>query len=223
MKSTIEAFLAFEQGQFRPQISDFALSRIEEGIILGAQEYLRRVLTYTDVATVTLPWGTYTARNHDKGNINIDFEIDQDFKETLDDPDGRKAVFMEREEYEAKSRYIENEELKVDFLKLYTDYVTYGKFFDLDDSEEKKKESDADKGINLTEYQASYFPNRYAMMMAKMIRDHKADGEIYRIELCDTVPHGVFEVEYSGDECAVKFTADKSFKQYLKNDNTSDD
>ena len=161
MKSTIEAFLAFEQGQFRPQISDFALSRIEEGIILGAQEYLRRVLTYTDVATVTLPWGTYIARNHDKGNMN--------------------------------------------------------------DSEEKKKESDADKGINLTEYQASYFPNRYAMMMAKMIRDHKADGEIYRIELCDTVPHGVFEVEYSGDECAVKFTADKSFKQYLKNDNTSDD
>lgn len=209
MKSTIETFAAQEKSQFRT-ISEYVLTLIEEGIFKSIQESLRRQLVKGDTASETVPWGTYTATQQggaNGGNININLSLNEDFQDALNDPKGVKAMYQE--------------EFSEMFMKLFTDYVMYGRFF-TDETESEKTAPGIVTGVRLSEFLKEYFPNTYGAMILKAARDHRADGEVYKITLCDNVPHGTMEFEYNGDDVTVTFVADKAFKQYLKNDAMAD-
>ena len=94
---------------------------------------------------------------------------------------------------------------------------------ELPDTEESKKMSgDIVKGVKLTTFQKEFFPNAYGDMLLKAAQQHKSEGEIYKIDLCDTCSHGTIEIEFKEDGAVPRFEAHTAFKQYLKDDAASD-
>lgn len=208
MRSTVETFGAHVKGQFKV-ISEYVVARVEEAIFKSIQEDLRRKLRAGEEAKVTMPWGTYTVDNmttNNGGNYNIELKFSDDFINGLKDP--TKAMYQD--------------DFQESWVKLFEDYVAYGKFFDPDTEESKKSSGDIVKGAKLTPFQKEFFPNAYGDMLLKAAQQHKSVGEIYTINLCDTCSHGVIEIEYKADGAVPRFEADTAFKQYLKDDAASD-
>ena len=208
MKSTVETFFNHVRPQFK-SVSDYAIARIEEGLFQAIQEDLKRQLANGDDAACVMPWGTYKVENlksANGGNINIVLSFNDDFITALTDP--KRAVYQD--------------DFADQWNNLFADYVTYGKFFEPETEEAKKVAATTEKGVVLSTFQKEFFPNAYADMLLKAIQQHRAEGEIYRINLCDTVEHGTIEIEFTADSAVPKFEASKSFKQYLKSDEMSD-
>lgn len=209
MKSTVEQFHMHIKPQFRT-ISENAAARVEEGIFRAIEESLARQLADKGYAEETLPWGKYTVENMKSGNggnFNIALKFSEDFIAALDDT--KKAVYQDNfsDLYES----------------LFTDFVTFGRFFAPDMDDAKKMANEQSKGVRMTDFQIEYFPNSYGDMLLKAAQQHKSVGEIYRIPLCDTVDHGVIEIEFTEGGAVPKFEASPAFKQRMKNDAASDE
>ena len=208
MRSTVEAFGAHVKNQFKV-ISEYAVARVEEGIFKSIQEELRRKLKDGEEAKVTMPWGTYVVDNmttNNGGNYNIELKFSDDFINGLNDT--TKAMY--------------EDDFSESWSKLFEDFVMYGKFFDPDTEESKKMSGDIVKGVKLTTFQKEFFPNAYGDMLLKAAQQHKSEGEIYKIDLCDTCSHGTIEIEFKEDGAVPRFEAHTAFKQYLKDDAASD-
>ena len=76
---------------------------------------------------------------------------------------------------------------------------------------------------NLLHQQQKVGPLFIIGVFLKAAQQHKSVGEIYRIPLCDTVDHGVIEIEFTEGGAVPKFEASPAFKQRMKNDAASDE
>lgn len=208
MRSTVESFTESIKNQFKV-VSEYAVSRIEEAMFKSIHEELRRQLKENGTASLTMPWGTYKVDNMSSGNggnFNIELQFSDDFINGLTNPD--KTVYQD--------------DLSESWQKLFEDYAMCGKFFEPDVDDSKKMSGDIKKGVRLSSFQKEYFPNAYGDMLLKAAQQHRSEGEIYEIKLCDTTKHGKIEIEFTADGAVPRFEADTAFKQYLKNDKVSD-
>lgn len=189
--------------------TDPLASRFEEGWCAALVERLRQLLAKDGHGEVKLPWGTYTAEivaKGEAGNINCHFEPSKGFIKILNND---MDTASEKE-------CISQDEFDEEFQTLFRDYVAYGMLYPNDP---KNKDRLGDKKcVYLEDDEVIYFLNSYALMLATIAKDKQRDGKIFRLEINDSYPHGVFDFEYDDDEIKVKWVADKVFKQMLKDD-----
>lgn len=208
---TIKTWVAQEAESFDNFIEPLA-ARFEEGWCVALAETLRKQLTNNGSGKVTLPWGTYYAEVISKGeagNISVSWEPSKGFMKILNNDlttDEQRDTVMQ-------------DEFDKDFHDLFRDYVAYGILYP-NDPENKDKIIDKKKSVYLADDEIIYFLNSYALMLASIAKDKQRDGKLTTVEVNNgSYPHGEFVFEYSDDDgITVKWTADKVFKQSLKDD-----
>ena len=208
-EQTIKAWFNQEKNAFE-DFGAVLAARFEESWARALVEKLRLMLRAKGSAEVTLPWGTYYAETISKGeagNIAPKWEPSKGFLKILNDdiqdPSERSAV-------------VNQDEFDPEYLKLFKDFVAYGFFYPEDPA--NKDKIDKNKGVRLTDDEAEYFLNEYALVLCNLAKDKQRDGKIFRLEINNGFPHGCFDFEYDDDEIKVRWTADKTFKQILKDD-----
>lgn len=188
-------------------------TRFEEGIFKSIAQYLREVLHAKGHAECKMPWGTYTADMVVKGetaNINVSWEPSKGFLKILNGENMDNAQKVE---------LITQDEFDPAYMTLFRDYVAYG-FFN-PNAPENKDRANKNKCVRLTEEQAIYFLNSWALVLATIGKEKQRDGKLFRLEVNTTFAHGFFDFDYD-DEIKVTFTADKAFKQILKDDDAAE-
>ena len=205
----INAFVAQEKPAFE-EFSEFLGTRILDGVFRSIAERLKMGLENKDSESVTVPWGTFTAERRvrnggDSANTNVSYEPSKAFINALNS-DGRD-----------RDAGIFQEEFDSDLLDAFADYVAYG-FFNPDAPENKDEINKAQKGARLDPSEREYFMNRVANLLVTIAKEKQRDGKTYRLMVVETFGHGWYDFEYNDDKIGVKFTADKAFKQYVKND-----
>lgn len=206
---TINAWVNQESEYFENFNKPLA-SRFEEGWCAALGEAMRKQLAENGSAKVMLPWGTYYAEvvtKGEAGNISVSWEPAKGFMKILNND------LTNEEQLDT----IMQEEFDKNFAELYRDYVAYG-FFYPNAPENKDKISDKKKSVYLMDDETVYFLNSYALMLANIAKDKQREGKLINVEINNSYPHGEFTFEYKDDEITVKWTADKVFKQTLKND-----
>ena len=195
------------------QFSD-SVSRQMLDMIFHSIEHVLKTRLEADgtSASVVTPWGTYTARRRvaaegDSANTAIDFEVSKGFLSALNS-DSKKAEDLQ--EYVMA-------ELDEDLTKAARDYGMYG-FFDPEDPKNKDKVANAKKGIYLLNHQIPIVFDNFAAMLVQLARTKCREGKQYRVDMTNGFGHGLFDFDCANDSISVKFTADKAFKQYLKDD-----
>lgn len=209
---TIKAFVAQEHSAFE-NFNGVLAARIEEAWTRSLTKRMIEQLADKDSARVALPWGTYYAEKVAKGeagNIAPKWEPSKGFREILNndiqDPAERSAA-------------VNMDEIDGRFLELFREFVAYGTFNH--DDPALKDELGKNKGLRIGDDEAIYFLNEYALVLANLAREKQRDGKIFRLEINNGFAHGVFDFEYDDDEVKVTWTADKTFKQMLKDDDAA--
>lgn len=200
---TIETWMTLEKPAF-DQFPDYVALRLEDGILRSLAECMRRQIQRDGKASVTLPWGTFTAEPITVGegtNITPAFTPSKAFMKMLNDDEGRD---MRQETFDPE------------FEKLFKDYVAWG-YFDPDTTNDDNTPA-RDKGMRLHPEEVEYFLNNYMQVLVNIARDKQRDGKTYRLEINEIFPHGAYDFTYEDDKIEVKFIANKVFKQYLKDD-----
>lgn len=188
----------------------FALaSRMDEAILRSLAEAMRLQLKKAGVAAVSLPWGTYKAdikTKGESGNINVSWEPSKGFIKVLngDLDEAEKAETINQDEFDPE------------FVGLFIDFTAYG-FFHPDDPSNKDR-LENNKAVHLANDDVAYFLNEYALNLANIAKEKQRDGKVFRLPVDNEFPHGFFDFDYADDEIKVSFTADKAFKQLLKDD-----
>lgn len=212
MDITIKAFVAQEANNFENFTTQLA-RRFEEGIMRALAETMRLQLAKNNSAEVALPWGTFRAEVVQKGeatNITPTWEPTKAFIKCLNSP---SMDITERSETLNQDTFDDT------FMKLFKDFVAYGFFYP--EAPENKSRIEQNKGVRLTENEAEYFLNEYALMLVSVGREKQMDGKIFSLEINDTFPHGTYNYEYDDDEIKVTFVPHKVFKQILKDDDAA--
>jgi hypothetical protein len=206
---TIKAFVDLERGNFE-NFNNVLASRFEEAWSRALVIAMRIQLKTKDHAEITLPWGTYSADNVAKGeagNIAPKWEPAKGFLKILNDDISDQSD---------RAAIINQDEFDPTFMKLFKDFVAYG-FFNPEAPENKDRVS-KNKGVRLSDDEADFFLNEYALMLCNLAKDKQRDGKIFRLEINNSYPHGCFDFEYDDNDIKVRWTADKIFKQCLKDD-----
>ena len=203
---TINEMVRMDKDSFK-EYNEFVATKIEDAIFRSLAEYLHMKLANNDSAKLELPWGTYYAEIKDRGEagvVNIRWEPSDGFEHLLNGDN------------DATSRFDRNYQDTFDpeYVKLFTDYMAYGMFY----PEENKEEAAKNHLIMLNDAEVTYFLNGYALVLYNIAKEKQRDGKMYRLEICDSYPHGSFTFKYEGDEIKVDFIANKVFKQHLKDD-----
>lgn len=203
---TIKGWVNQERNAFENFTAVLA-SRFEEAIFRALTLTMRNQLKRNGSASVELPWGTYSAEIVSKGeagNVTPAWTPSKAFIKLLNGnlDKGNDADAIAQETFDPE------------FEKLFRDYAAYGYFY----PEQNKDKTAKAKGVRLTDDEANYFLNGYAMVLATIAKDKQRDGKIFRLEINNGFPHGAFDFEYEDDEIKVTFVADKVFKQILKDD-----
>ena len=205
---TIRAWVDQEKNAFE-NFTAILAARFEEGWTRALARAMKMQLVSKGHAEIKLPWGTYFAEAVTKGeagNIAPKWEPSKGFLKILNDDMDQSA----------RSACLTQDEFDKDFMKGFKDFVAYG-FFDPEDPKNKDR-LEKNKGVRLTDDEADYFLNEYALMLCNLAKDKQRDGKIFRVEINNSFPHGCFDFEYDDDEIKVRWTADKTFKQILKDD-----
>ena len=206
---TITAYVNLEKNSFA-EFNEFHAIRIEDAAFRGLAEKMKTDLKTKGSSRVVLPWGTYTAKAlavGESGNITPVFEPSKNFITLLND---------DAETY--SDRDIRQEQFDPDYLKLFRDYVAYGYFYPEDT---KDAPDDAVRGMWLSEEDMDWLLNEWMYMLAGLARDKQRVGKIYNVEVDEGFPHGRFDFKYGEEKIDVTFTPSKTFKQYLKDDDTA--
>jgi len=206
---TIKAWVVQEHNAFENFTAVLA-ARFEEAWTRALAKAMELQLRAKGRAEIALPWGTYYAEIITKGeggNITPKWEPSKGFLKILNDDIQDQAE---------RSACVNQEEFDPTFMKLFKDFVAYG-FFYPEDPKNKDK-IDKNKGVRLNDEEADYFLNEYALVLCNLAKDKQRDGKIFRLEINNSFPHGCFDFEYDDDEIKVRWTADKTFKQILKDD-----
>ncbi len=212
MDLTIKAFVQQEHSSFENFTPPLA-ARFEEGIMRAITETMRLQLKNKGKAEVALPWGTYHAEavaKGEAGNIVPTREPSKGFLKLLTSDNLNDAD---------RSECIAQDDFDPQYMKLFKDFVAYGFFYP--EAPENKDKLDKNKGVRLSDEEAEYFLCEYAIVLANIARDKQRDGKIFRLEINNGFPHGSFDFEYDDDDIKVSWTADKVFKQILKNDDAA--
>ncbi len=197
---TLKAWTSQESSEFE-NFNLVTAARVEEAIFAAIAEDLKTKLTKSDSASITLPWGTYTASGKskgDNGNIAISWEPSKGFLKMLSGDESKSNIVQD--DFEAQ------------YTELFRDYVAYGFFYP---NAPENKDRKADLYFMLHDDEIEYFLNSYAYMLSAVARDKEREGKIFRL---DIEGHGTFSFEFEDSEVTVKFVPDKAFKQALKND-----
>jgi len=185
--------------------NEFIGSRLEDGILRSIPERMRQQLQKTGEASVTVPWGTYSAvvkETAEGGNITPTWEPSKAFIKLLNSDD--------------RDKDLRQDTFDPEYVQLVKDYVAYGYFYP--DAKENEGRSDREKGLRMGDDEIDYFLNGYMDVLVSIARDKARNGKTYRLEIDDSCPHGSFDFVYSDDEIKVKFVPHKVFKQMLKDD-----
>lgn len=212
MNITIRKFVEQEKNNFENFTPPLA-SRFEEGITRALAEAMRQQLKKSGSAEIALPWGTFRAEFVSKGeagNVTPTWEPSKAFLKCLNTPNMDTAE---------RSETINQDTFDEDYMKLFKDFVAYGVFYP--DAPENKGKVDQNKGVKLTDNEAEYFLNEYALVLVGIGREKQMDGKIFTLEVNETFPHGRYNFEYDDDDIKVTFVADKVFKQILKDDDAA--
>lgn len=210
---TIKTWCDQEHGSF-DNFTPILASRFEESILRSILRTLRRQADKNDTAELVLPWGTYrveTKTMGEAGNRAASWEPSKGFDKLLN------GTSMDTVQ---KLEAITQDEFDPEFVKDFREFVAYG-LFDADSPENKEKIAGMKKGVRLSDEEVVYFLNSYAMMLATIGKDKQREGKIFRLEVNNGYPHGSFDFEYDDDTITVKWTADKVFKQMLKDDDAA--
>ena len=209
MEISIKAFVAQEHNNFENFTPPLA-ARFEEGITRSIAEVMRRQLKRNGSAELALPWGIFRAEfvtKGEAGNVTPTWEPSKAFLKCLNTPNMDPAE---------RSETINQDSFDEEYMKLFKDWVGYGMFDP--EAPENKAKADQNKGVKLTDNEAEYFLNEYALVLIGIGREKQMDGKIFSLEINNGFPHGKYNFEYDDDDIKVTFTPDKVFKQILKDD-----
>lgn len=201
--ATINAWMEMEGPNYE-NFGEFIANMMEEAFLTAIPEFLKRKLMKDEDASLTLPWGTYSAKMKTKGepgSITPTWEPTSGFLDLMNSQGDEKA-----DQYQ--------DDFDPDYMKLVVDWMGHGVF----DVDEHPEQAAKQKGIQMEDAEIEYMLNSYARMLARVAKEHQRDGKEYRLDVVSTAKHGTFVFEYSNDEIKVTFIAHKSFKQDLKND-----
>ena len=210
---SIKAWVQVENENY-DDFKDFAASKIEGACCRTISEVLYNQLKNSDTAQVTMPWGTYFAARKNDGTeagVDISWEPSKGFLKLLNESSDNND---KAENYDRNYQ----DEFDPEFVKLFTDYLAYGKFYPTDD----EKADESNHGILLDDAEVTYFLNSYTLALYNVAKEKYRDGKVYRLEIDYEYPHGAFDFSYKGDKIDVKFTPNKVFKQALKDDKAHD-
>lgn len=186
---------------------EYVATKVEGAWVRALHETMARKLKTADAVQVTLPWGTYYATKKTKDGenvIDISWEISKGFKKLLDSSSDTNTFDRSYQD-----------EFDPEFVKLFTDYLAYGKF---DPSDETKNDTTKTRGLLFDDSEVTYFLNSYVLALYEVAKDKQREGKAYRLEIDEDCPHGSFDFLYKGDDIDVKFIPHKIFKQALKDD-----
>lgn len=212
MEISIKAFVAQEHNNFENFTPPLA-ARFEEGITRSIAEVMRRQLKRNGSAELALPWGIFRAEfvtKGEAGNVTPTWEPSKAFLKCLNTPNMDPAE---------RSETINQDSFDEEYMKLFKDWVGYGMFDP--EAPENKAKTDQNKGVKLTDNEAEYFLNEYALVLIGIGREKQMDGKIFSLEINNGFPHGKYNFEYDDDDIKVTFTPDKVFKQILKDDDAA--
>lgn len=204
---TISTWMALEKPSFE-NFNEFIAGRLEDGIFRSIHLSLRNQLRDKKTASLTMPWGTYTAEVKTVGettNITPSWKPSKNFLKLLND-DNASTADLRQESFDPE------------WVKLFKDYVAYGYFY----PENTKNAPAREKGMRLNDDEVDYFLNNYMQVMVNIARDKQRDGKIYSLVIDEMVEHGSFDFEYNDDEIGVTFVPHKVFKQNLKDDSLTE-
>lgn len=204
MAKTIDTWFNLEKNTF-DNFSDYLVRRTEDAILRSIAEQMRVELKKKGEAHVIVPWGEFSAAVTTAGegtNITPVYEPSKTFLKMLNSDD--LEALRERQQTE----FDEN------FLNLIRDYCAYGCFY----PNENKNCAAKEKGMRLADDEIIYFLNEYAVVLATIAREMEREGKMYSLEVLNAFHHGRYDFYYNEDGISVKFTPDKTFKQYLKMD-----
>lgn len=209
---SIKTMVTLDKDTFE-DFNDYVATLIEGGMFRAMAEYFYRKMKLSDHAELELPWGTYHCEDKNRGEtgvVNITWEPSKGFQKLLN------------EDNDAATKFDRNYQDTFDpeYVKLFTDYLAYG-MFDPEDPKNKEQAS-KQRGLKLSDSEVTYFLNGYALVLYNVAKDKQRDGKMYRLEINYAFPHGSFDFEYDDDQIKVSFTANKVFKQYVKDDATHD-
>lgn len=207
----VEKFLDQEKTSFKV-FNEFMATRVLEAAFKSISRALQIGLKKKDTAEVVVPWGTFTAErrirnNGDSANTNVSYEPSKAFLEALNgDGKDRDAYYQD--------------DFNETMMDAFAEYVSYG-MFDTNAPENKEKLATLQKGLFLKDNEKEYFMNRIATLLLTIGREKQRDGKQFRLEVDQNFGHGYYDFEYDDDKIAVRFTADKAFKQFVKNDDVT--
>lgn len=212
---TIKTWCDRERGSF-DNFTPMLASRFEEAILRSILRVLRSQADSDKdgSAELVLPWGTYRVETKtvgEAGNRNVSWDPSKGFDKLLNGGSMDNVQQLET---------ITQDEFDAEFTKAFRDFVAYG-MFDPDAPENKEKIANLKKGVRLTDEEVVYFLNSFAVVLATIGKDKQREGKIFRLEVNNGFPHGYFDFEYDDERISVKWTADKVFKQMLKDDDAA--
>ena len=202
MSTTIsDAFRTLGDAEFKNFVPAIAV-RIEDAIFRSVAERMRQDIAAGKNASVTLPWGTYTADAKaagEAGNITPAWTPSKVFLKLINGDEVSRDLYQDKYDPE--------------YMKLFTTYAAYGQFTVNSDMPIQER------GLQVTDDEAQHLHNMFLQAMVNVVREKTRPGSIYVLEINEAFPHGKFNFDYDkGGDIKVTFVPEKVFKQYLKDD-----